>query len=553
MATASTNVATPRNLAERISPSYHHLRRALRAAAFAAVFAQVPSGRHTPHARTDASDADERRGSDGPTLACYSGIVSVVSVPTPVGRYVMFDRIAAGGMAAVHLGRLMGEGGFSRTVAIKALHPQFALDPEFAAMFLDEARLAARIHHPNVVATLDVVKSDDQIYLVMEYVDGESLFYLLKTAALRGEKLPIPVVSRIVSGALHGVHAAHEAKSDKGEALGIVHRDVSPQNILVGVDGIARVLDFGVAKARHRAHTTQEGQLKGKLAYMSPEQVLSQPVTPRTDVFAAAVVLWEALAMRRLFFTESDAALIKALLDEAIAPPSKYRPDIPAGLDDIVMRGLERDPAKRWASAEEMADALEAVVPPATTRETGKLVRTLGEERLVARAEIVARVEASSPGDTTLGRRTAPKLDDLPPADVRTGVGVARTNPAPSVSAPKRSWALWGGIALVVMVFGGGAAVLTRPSATPAVSPASAPPPGTGEPPVAAQSAPSPTPPPSPAAPPAPPTTDAPLAATAATGSTPSATAPKPVPKPAAKPWPKPTGRPSGDGLYSRD
>src|SRR5271154_2384991 len=205
-----------------------------------------------------------------------------------IGRYLLFGEIASGGMATVHFGRLSGPAGFSRTVAIKRLHPNLAKDPEFVAMFLDEARLAARIRHPNVIPTLDVVATEGEIFLVMDYVQGESLSRLIRAAVARGERIPPDMVAALMVGVLHGLHAAHEAKSDHGEPLGIVHRDVSPHNILVGTDGAARVLDFGVAKAIGRSQNTREGQIKGKLAYMAPEQVRGS-VSRRTDVYAASV------------------------------------------------------------------------------------------------------------------------------------------------------------------------------------------------------------------------------------------------------------------------
>ena len=162
--------------------------------------------------------------------------------PQAIGRYWIYDEIAAGGMATVHLGRLVGPAGFTRTVAIKRLHPQFAKDEEFSSMFLDEARIAARIRHPNALTALDVVTSKGELYIVMDYIHGESLGKLL-----RGGPVPLAIASAIVTQALLGLHAAHEAVDDLGEPLSIVHRDVSPQNVLVGVDGVARVVDFGIA------------------------------------------------------------------------------------------------------------------------------------------------------------------------------------------------------------------------------------------------------------------------------------------------------------------
>src|ERR1700722_10238472 len=172
--------------------------------------------------------------------------------PQVIGRYVIYGKIAQGGMASVHLGCLQGAAGFSRTVAVKRLHSHLAEEPEFLSTMLDEARLAARIHHPNVVPTLDVVADDGELLVVMEYVRGESLSRLLRGASATDRPVPWPIVSAIVVGALHGLHAAHEATSEDGAPLGIVHRDVSPQNILVGVDGQSRVIDFGIAKAAGR-------------------------------------------------------------------------------------------------------------------------------------------------------------------------------------------------------------------------------------------------------------------------------------------------------------
>jgi serine/threonine-protein kinase len=311
-----------------------------------------------------------------------------------VGRYALYEEIAAGGMATVHFGRLLGPVGFSRTVAIKCLHPQFAKDPEFVSMFLDEARLAARISHPNVVQTLDVVATQGELFLVMDYVQGESLSRLIRAVREARQQLPLRIVTTIMSGALHGLHAAHEAKNERGEPLGIVHRDISPQNILVGSDGVARVLDFGVAKAAGRIQTTRAGQLKGKLSYMAPEQ-LSEAPTRQTDIFAAAIVLWEALTARRLFSGDNDAIVIGKLTSAPIAPPSSLAPDAVL-IDAIVMRGLQRDPARRWATARDFALALERAVGVAAPSEVGEYVEMFASSALRQRASKIAEIESSS-------------------------------------------------------------------------------------------------------------------------------------------------------------
>ena len=314
--------------------------------------------------------------------------------PLVVGRYAVFDRIASGGMASVHVGRLAGEGGFARTVAVKRLHPQFASDPEFVAMFLDEARLAARIRHPNVVATVDIVAAEDELFLVMEYVEGESLSALLRAARQRGAPPPVDVVTGILAQALAGLHAAHEARSATGEPLGIVHRDVSPQNVLVGTDGVARVLDFGVAKALGKLHTTREGQLKGKVGYLAPEQILGHAVTRQSDVFAASVMLWEALAGQRLFTGDSEGRVLQAILEGVAVSPSKYAEDVPPGLDEVVLRSLSREPADRFESALAMAEAIEQATALASPRAIGKWVAALAAETLQARSQLIAATEA---------------------------------------------------------------------------------------------------------------------------------------------------------------
>src|SRR5687768_2767748 len=245
-------------------------------------------------------------------------------------------------MATVHLGRLLGPVGFSRTVAIKRLHPQFAKDPEFVTMFLDEARLAARVRHPNVVPTLDVVASQGELFLVMEYVQGESFARLLHVTKSTGKRVPRDIVCSVLASVLHGLHAAHEAKSERGEPLGIVHRDVSPQNILVGVDGIARVLDFGIAKAASTTsgESTATGIIKGKVPYLAPEQLEGDPATKLTDVYAASVVLWEVLAGHRLFQGEDDGQTLRKILGMTVEPPSRYNPSVPVAIDEVVLKGL---------------------------------------------------------------------------------------------------------------------------------------------------------------------------------------------------------------------
>ena len=313
-----------------------------------------------------------------------------------LGRYALYREIAAGGMATVHFGRLLGPVGFSRTVAIKRLHPQYAKDPEFVSMFLDEARLAARIRHPNVVPTIDVVATEGELFLVMEYVQGESLGKLVKRVDEEGARVPPHYASAIVAAALHGLHAAHEAADERGTPLQIIHRDVSPQNILVGLDGTPRVLDFGIAKAAGRLQTTRDGQLKGKIAYMSPEQLRVEKIDRRTDIYAAGVVLWEALTATRLFRGENDVATFGKVLTGDVTPPSRSVKDVPPELDAIVMRALSRAPDDRFPTAREMARALERTMPLVAAADIGDWVTRYAGKSLAARAEQVAEIESDS-------------------------------------------------------------------------------------------------------------------------------------------------------------
>ena len=352
-------------------------------------------------------------------------------VTRTIGRYAIYGEIAAGGMATVHLGRLAGAVGFSRPVAIKCLHPQFAKNPEFRAMFIDEARLVSRIRHQNVVPTLDIVASEDELFMVMEYVQGESLWRLMKAAHDRRVWVPPPIAITIVSHVLHGLHAAHEARSEAGKPLAIVHRDVSPQNVLVGTDGAARVLDFGVAHAALHTEVTTGEKVKGKISYMAPEQLAGAGVTRQADVYAAAVILWELLAGRRLFYRSNPhALLVDKLFRTHVPAPSRINDHVPKAVDAIVLRGLARDPDDRYATAREMAIALEGCGKLATLSEVGEWVERMAHDSLDRRARAIADCESCSlpaapeihtpatPSTSPFVASVAPS--ELPPADRET-------------------------------------------------------------------------------------------------------------------------------------
>jgi eukaryotic-like serine/threonine-protein kinase len=325
-----------------------------------------------------------------------------------LGRYLLFDEIAAGGMASVHFGCLSGAAGFSRVVAIKRLHANLAKDPEFVTMFLDEAHLAARIRHPNVVSTLDVVAIGGEVFLVMEYVHSQSLAKLWRAMRTANTRADPRIVATVMSSVLHGLHAAHEARGERGERLDIVHRDVSPQNILVGIDGLARVFDFGVAKAVGRVQTTREGRIKGKLAYMPPEQLHGAAATRRVDIYAAGVVTWEMLTGERAFGGPHEAAVITAILAEALPQPSKVAAHVPAAFDAVVMRALHRDPARRYATALDMAKDIERCAGIASMSEVAQWVHSYAHEELGRRAERMAFIERGASGEAGPAAADAP-------------------------------------------------------------------------------------------------------------------------------------------------
>lgn len=317
------------------------------------------------------------------------------TAPERIGRYELVAEIASGGMATVYLARLVGMGGFLRLLALKRLHPHLARDAEFVQMFLDEARLAALIHHPNVVSIQEVGESDGAYFLVMEYVEGDTLAQLLSQANADGANVPPGVAVRVMLDVLSGLHAAHELRDEQGQLTGLVHRDVSPQNILVGVDGISRITDFGVARAQSRlASSTRVGQLKGKIAYMAPEQASGEEgIDRRADVFAAGIVLWEVLTGRRLFKAENEAATLWRVVSEPIAPPSRYVFELDPRLSAVCMKALERDPSRRYQTCGEFADALERAGMESrclsTAREAADTVRqVLGTRLLIQRDRI---------------------------------------------------------------------------------------------------------------------------------------------------------------------
>ncbi len=375
-------------------------------------------------------------------------------------RYELIGEIAAGGMASVFLARAAGVAGFQRFFAIKRLHPHLADEQEFIDMFLDEARLAAGIHHPNVVPILEVGTTDAGYYLVMDYIEGDTLSGVLSRAAAV-DGLPRPIALRVLLDALHGLHAAHELTDQHGHPVDLVHRDCSPQNILVGIDGSSRLTDFGVARASSRLSTTRSATVKGKLAYLSPEQATGRDLDRRSDLFGMGVILWEVLAGRRLFRADTDGATLSRILVEPIPSLAEHAPDLPVQVADVVMKALARDPADRYATAADMADALEQVVRDtgdrdlfiASPRDVAAYMRELFGPDVAARRDAVrAWIAQCTDGDAASGPRSqglrrasgpqstranrpAPRGDSLPPTEEgssRTSDPVSSGNEPPS-------------------------------------------------------------------------------------------------------------------------
>jgi serine/threonine-protein kinase len=368
-----------------------------------------------------------------------AGMTGQSLVGRRLGRYQVLAQLAAGGMAGVYVARALAMAGFERLVAVKVLHPHLAHEEEFISMFLDEARLAARIHHPNVVATLDISDTEgDGFFLVMEYIEGHHLGALLQQAAKDGLRVPPPIVVRVVLDALAGLAAAHDLVDENGTPLHLVHRDISPHNIMVGTDGIARLTDFGVAKAEVRLTSTRDGQFKGKLAYMAPEHASTGATDQRSDIFAMGIILWEGLTGRRLFRADTNAQTLNKILVEPIPPPSEARPEL-APFDALCARALERDPALRFQTADEFAAALEAVVDEtggvSSARQVGEVVRRLAADKL---AREKARVQEAARGLSS-GEALSGAAIPLPRSSADASMPGGAPGSEPSIPSRSRS------------------------------------------------------------------------------------------------------------------
>lgn len=282
--------------------------------------------------------------------------------PTTFGKYTLIARLGSGGMAEAHLAMLHGSMGFQKLVVLKRMHASLGRDEHFVQMFVDEARLAARLNHPNVVSTTEVGEIDGDYFIAMEYLEGLSLDRIVRKYLGDGGAMPMGLLLRVACDALEGLHHAHKLRDFDGRPLQVVHRDVTPSNIFVTADGMGKVLDFGIAKAALQDEATRTGMLKGKLAYMAPEQFYPDPIDRRADLWSMGVLLWEMITGRRLFKGANDALTYKNIASMPVPALREFRPDAPAGLDAALGRALKRDRARRYADAEEMRQALDEFV-----------------------------------------------------------------------------------------------------------------------------------------------------------------------------------------------
>ncbi len=365
------------------------------------------------------------------------------SIQGTSARYEPLFKLATGGMATVYVGRLVGALGFQRFVAIKRPHQHLLANERLVKTLLDEATVASRLHHPNVVSVQDVVRVNDDVYLVMDLVEGASLSDLGRVAAERSIPIPPAVILRWVLDTCAGLHAAHELTNDDGLPLGLVHRDVSPQNVLVGVDGVARVTDFGIANcANVEGPSTTTGTLKGKYAYMAPEYVQGRGVDRRSDIFSLGVMAWELLAERRLFLGDSPASTMMNVLHVQAPALSTVTDAFGTALDEVLARALAKQPSDRWETMEALAEALEAAARSskgvAGAAEAGKLVRALVGEDLEKRKRYIKNLieDRSEHGPRDESRATEPLPLHLEALDAEGSIADRDLSPKPPPLEP---------------------------------------------------------------------------------------------------------------------
>lgn len=365
--------------------------------------------------------------------------------PVKFGKYYLLERISVGGMAEVFKAKSFGEAGFERLVAVKRILPSIAEDQEFIAMFVDEAKLAVQLTHPNIAQIFELGKVAETYFIALEYVSGKDLRAIFERAKKRGEAIPVPMACYLVMKLCEGLDYAHNKKDSAGRALELVHRDVSPQNILVSYDGDVKLIDFGIAKAASKSSKTQAGILKGKFGYMSPEQVRGLQVDRRSDVFAVGICLYELLTMERLFVGESDFSTLEKVRNVEIMPPTSYNRKVPEELEAIVLKALAKHPEDRYRTAMDLHDDLQSFMYTSGNFFARKDLSTY-QHRLFA--EEIAKEAARDDEYRKFDSNRATDLEELegavaapagppPPLPGRSGSVAPRTPPPPPPRGPR--------------------------------------------------------------------------------------------------------------------
>lgn len=339
--------------------------------------------------------------------------------PIRFGKYVLLDRINVGGMAEVFKAKAFGVEGFEKIVAIKRILPTMSEDDEFIKMFVDEARITVQLHHENIVQVHELGREADQYYIAMEYVSGRDMRQVLDAMKKRGQRIPVATAAYIAANVAEGLDYAHHKTDASGKNLKLIHRDVSPQNILVSYDGAVKITDFGIAKAEDRASKTQAGVLKGKFAYMSPEQVRGQEIDGRSDIFAVGILLYEMVTGERLFLGESDFSTLDKVRKAEVQPPTELNTDLPAELEAIILKALAREPDERFLRGAELAEALERFLIEDSSIFSAKRMRAFmtqnfaeDQERELSRMRSLPPVP---PPDALEERATAVTPSEAPP------------------------------------------------------------------------------------------------------------------------------------------
>ncbi|WP_309891178.1 protein kinase domain-containing protein [Archangium sp.] len=397
----------------------------------------------------------------------------------PYGQYMLVRKLAEGGMAEIFLAKRLGADGFERNVVIKRMLPHLSALPDFVEMFRDEARLAAKLQHPNVVQIHELGEIEGCYYICMEYLPGEDFSTTVRTASYRGEYVPVPLVMRVLADAARGLHYAHDFTDESGKPLNIVHRDISPSNLYVTYEGQVKVLDFGIAKAESRLAQTRTGVVKGKYVYMAPEQARGGAVDRRADVFSLGVSLYEAVTHVRPFARDNDLAVLNALLDGDFQPPRALRPDLSPDLEAVILKAMAYEPAHRYATAGEFADALEALLARESDRPTGSslaayLRQSFGEERYTQKTRIPTLTKLSQSGiaiPVMNGAAASEGRTSVVPSPSGTGIPVYVEEPRGS-----RKGLVVGLVATFLLLAGGafvaGRNVGTPPAPNPVATPA---------------------------------------------------------------------------------